>query len=114
MQLFCFPAGLVEFELPHPVASLPLLTPSLSLLPRPQAFTHLEQPAALALLHINASRAAPRLSAPALRAHLAAAQGSASLAQDRLREMYRMPQMHAGSNDTQLQLLGEWQEASVC
>lgn len=52
--------------------------------PPAQTFTRLEMPAQRALLHVNASPAAPRLRPPLLRAALAAAQGSAALAQEQV------------------------------
>jgi hypothetical protein len=80
-----------------------------------QAFVNLECPTALALLHINSSRAAPRLHAPALRAVLRAAQRSAERPQEQLRRLYAMPQLQLSSNDTLMQLLGRrwvWQQAA--
>ncbi|PSC69888.1 helicase and polymerase-containing TEBICHI [Micractinium conductrix] len=71
-----------------------------------ETFLHLESPAALALLHINASPTAPRLAPPALAAALAQAQQCAGLAQGVVRQLYCMPQLDLGSIDTQMQLLG--------
>ena len=85
----------------------PSLPPSLPLTSCPlQIFRQLEMPSHLALLHINASAAAPRLSAPRLAAALVAARGSASLAQEHLRRLYGMPGLELGCEETVLQLLG--------
>ena len=65
----------------------------------------------LALLHANASSAAPRLHAAALRAALHSAHGSAAVVQEQLRRMHNMPQLELASAYTLLQLLSElaWQ-----
>lgn len=64
-------------------------------------------PATLALLRVNASAAAPRLAAPPLLAALAAARGSAALAQEALRELCSMPRLELARDETLLQLLSE-------
>jgi len=86
----------------------PTITTSLSCHPTlEQAFLHLECPAALAVLHINAGPSAPRLCAPALAAALTEAESSAALAQEQLQRIYSMGHLDLTNADTLLQLLGE-------
>lgn len=70
-----------------------------------QAFLRLVCPAALAVLHVNASPSAPRLCAPALAAAGAQASACASVAAEQLLRIYRMPRLDLDSLDTQMQLL---------
>lgn len=65
-------------------------------------------PSQLAVLHMNASPAAPRLCLPPLLAALEAAQASAALAQEQLQHLYGMPHLDLSSDDTMLQLLSAW------
>lgn len=72
-----------------------------------QAYSLLEMPAQLALLHMNASPAAPRLCPAQLAAAKEAAAASAAVAEEQLRRIYGMPRLDLSSGDTVLQLLGE-------
>ena len=70
-------------------------------------------PAQLALLHMNASPAAPHLCPAQLAAAKEAAAAAAAVAQEQLRCIYGMPRMDLSNADTVVQLLSEGCSAAL-